>query len=194
MADGLEGEGRRKEPKEGVQTPAEGAQTPAEIVMRPIGVIHSEHTCIDKTPVQPVFAQGCTGLVEIYPEYAAGLQDIEGFSHIYLLFHMDRAQPAKLIVKPFLEDVERGIFATRSCFRPNGIGLSVVELVRREGDILFVEGVDILDGTPLLDVKPYTARFDYRQTTRNGWQDPLDERTVQERGRQGYRAPAAAAG
>ena len=159
--------------------------------MRPIGVVHSEHTCIDKTPAQPVFAKGCTGTVEVFPEYAAGLQDIEGFSHVYLLFYMDRAQPAKLIVKPFLDDVERGIFATRSPCRPNGIGLSVVELVGREDNVLFVDGLDILDGTLLLDIKPFTARFDCHKSTRNGWQEGLDDETAQERGRHGYEKPAS---
>ena len=156
------------------------------IPMKPLGVVHSEHTSIDKTPVQPVFARGCRGTVEVFPEYAAGLQDIEGFSHLYLLYHMDRAQPERLILKPFLEDVERGVFATRSCYRPNAIGLSVVELLRREDNVLFVDGVDILDGSPLLDIKPFTARFDYHQTTRNGWQDGLDEAAVLKRGRQGF--------
>ena len=156
------------------------------ICVRPIGVVHTEHTCIDKTPVQPVFAKGCRGRVEVFPEYAEGLRDIEGFSHLYLIFHMDRALPAKLVVKPFLDDVERGIFATRSPYRPNAIGLSVVELVGREDNVLIVDGVDILDGTSLLDIKPYTARFDYHETTRNGWQDLLDEETIGERGTQGY--------
>jgi len=164
----------------------EGMPSPEPIAMRPIGIIHSQHERIDKTPVQPVFARGCRGTVEVFPEYAAGLKDIEGFSHLYLLFYMDRAQPAKLIVKPFLDEVERGIFATRSPWRPNGIGLSVVELLSRKDNLLEVDGVDILDGTQLLDIKPFTSRFDTHQTTRNGWQDPLDEETIMERGLQGF--------
>jgi len=91
------------------------------------------------------------------------------------------------MVKPFLQDVERGVFATRTPCRPNAIGLSVVELVRREGNVLHLDGVDILDGTPLLDIKPYTTKFDLVETARNGWQDDVDEETAGQRGRRGYR-------
>jgi tRNA-Thr(GGU) m(6)t(6)A37 methyltransferase TsaA len=96
------------------------------------------------------------------------------------------SQSVKLIVKPFLQDVERGVFATRAPSRPNMIGLSIVELVRREGNVLYLDGVDILDGTPLLDIKPYIARFDCVQTFRNGWQDEVDEETARKRGKRGY--------
>ena len=160
------------------------------ITVRAIGVVRSEHTNPDQTPVQPVFAQGCRGTVEVFDEYAEGLRDIEGFSHIYLLFHLDRARSEKLIVKPCLDDVERGVFSTRSPRRPNFIGLSVVELLGRKNNVLFVDGLDILDGTPLLDIKPYTAGFDQRSNTRNGWYDGLDEETVGKRGRQGF-SPSA---
>jgi tRNA (adenine37-N6)-methyltransferase len=96
------------------------------------------------------------------------------------------SESVKLIVKPFLQDVERGVFATRAPSRPNMIGLSIVELVRREGNVLYLDGVDILDGTPLLDIKPYIARFDCVQTLRNGWQDEVDEETARKRGKRGY--------
>lgn len=155
------------------------------IVYKPIGVIHSEHTRPEKTPIQPVFAQGCMGWAEIFLEYAEGLRDLDGFSHVYLLYHFDRAAPVRLKVKPFLQDVERGLFATRAPCRPNAIGLSIVELVRREGTVLHLDGVDILDGTPLLDIKPYTARFDRIEGTRNGWQDEVDEKTARARGCRG---------
>ena len=122
----------------------------------------------------------------MFPEFAAGLRDLEGFSHVYLIYHFHQAGPAKLLVKPFLQDVERGIFATRAPCRPNAIGLSVVELVRREGNVLHLGGVDILDGTPLLDIKPYTAKFDRFETSRNGWQDEVDDETARRRGRRGY--------
>lgn len=148
----------------------------------PIGVIHSEHLVAQKTPVQPVYAKGCKGWVEFYPEFEEGLRDVEGFSHLYLIYHLHQAPPASLLVRPFLQDSEHGIFATRSPLRPNPIGLSIVELVRREGFVLYLEGVDILDGTPLLDIKPYTARFDRVETTRNGWQDEVDEETARQRG------------
>ena len=152
----------------------------------PIGIIHSEHTAQEQTPVQPVYAKGCIGRAEIHPEFAEGLLDLEGFSHIYVLYHFHRSGPAKLLFKPFLQDVERGIYATRAPCRPNPIGLSIVELVRREGNILHLDGVDILDGTPILDLKPYVSRFDCIQTSRNGWQDDVDEATAQRRGRRQY--------
>ena len=149
---------------------------------RPIGVIHSGHTRPEETPIQPVYAEGCEGKAEVFPEFAPGLRDLEGFSHIYLLYHMHKVEGARLTVQPFLQDVERGVFATRAPCRPNPIGLSIVKLVRREGNILYLDGVDVLDGTPLLDIKPYTARFDRRENTRNGWQDEVDERTAWQRG------------
>lgn len=154
----------------------------------PIGVIHSEHIAAEQTPIQPVYAEGCKGRAEIFPEFAAGLQDLDGFSHLYLIYHFDRSGSAKLMVKPFMENVERGVFATRSPRRPNAVGLSIVELVRREGNMLHLNGVDILDGTPLLDIKPYTAKFDHVETTRNGWQDNIDEQTARQRGRRNFRS------
>jgi len=152
---------------------------------QPIGIIHSEHKAPEQTPIQPVYAQGCRGRAEIFPEFAEGLRDLEGFSHIYLIYHFHRAEPPRLAVKPFLQETERGIFATRAPCRPNPIGLSVVELVRREGNVLHLEGVDILDGAPLLDLKPYVGRFDRVETKRNGWQDEVDEKTARKRGSRG---------
>ncbi|MFN2298757.1 MAG: tRNA (N6-threonylcarbamoyladenosine(37)-N6)-methyltransferase TrmO [Anaerolineales bacterium] len=158
--------------------------TPAAVSYRPIGVIHSLHTAAEQTPIQPVFAEGCTGRAEIFPRYADGLADVEGFSHIYLIYHLHRAGPMRLRIAPFLQNVERGVFATRAPSRPNPIGLSIVELVRREGCVLHLDRVDILDGTPLLDIKPYTARFDRIAGTRNGWQDELtDGETLRAKGR-----------
>ena len=156
------------------------------ITYKPIGTIHSHHVTAQQTPIQPIYAKGCGGRVEVLPEFAEGLRDLDGFSHVYLLYHFHQTGSAKLVVKPFLEDVERGIFATRAPCRPNPIGLSVVELVRREGNVLYCDGVDILDGTPLLDIKPYTAKFDRFHTTRNGWQDALDEEAAGQKGRRGH--------
>lgn len=156
------------------------------VTYRPIGVIRSEHVAAELTPIQPAYAQGCKGLVEVCPEFEEGLRDLEGFSHLFLIYHFHQAGPAKLVVKPFLQDVERGVFATRAPCRPNAVGLSIVELVRREGNVLHLDGVDILDGTPLLDIKPYTAKFDCVETTRNGWQDEVDEETAVLRGRRGH--------
>jgi len=156
------------------------------ISYNPIGVIYSEHVVAQETPIQPTYAKGCKGRAEIFPEFAEGLRDLEGFSHLVLIYHFHRAGAARLIVKPFLQDVERGVFATRAPCRPNAIGLSVVELVRREDNVLHLDRVDILDGTPLLDIKPYAARFDRFETSRNGWQDDVDEETARQRGSRNY--------
>ena len=159
---------------------------PLSVTFRPIGVIRSEHVAAKQTPIQSAYAKGCKGQAEVFREFASGLRDLEGFSHVYLIYHFHQAGPAKLLVKPFLQDIKRGVFSTRAPGRPNAVGLSIVELVRREGNVLHLDGVDILDGTPLLDIKPYTAKFDLFKTARNGWQDEVDEGTARRRGRRGY--------
>ena len=156
------------------------------VCYQPIGVIRSEHVAADKTPIQPVYAKNCKGKAEIFPEFAEGLRDLEGFSHLYLIYHFHHAGHVKLSVKPFLQDVVRGLFATRAPCRPNPIGLSIVRLVKIEGTTLHLEDMDILDDTPLLDIKPYTTKFDCITTTRNGWQDMIDAKTAQKRGKRGY--------
>ncbi|MCU0577820.1 MAG: tRNA (N6-threonylcarbamoyladenosine(37)-N6)-methyltransferase TrmO [Desulfobacterota bacterium] len=153
----------------------------------PIGIIRSPHTDPERTPIQPVYAQGCPGRAEVMPQYAEGLKDLDGFSHIILIYHFHKAGSVQLTVQPFLQDVERGVFSTRAPCRPNSIGLSIVELLRREGTTLHFAGVDILDGTPLLDIKPYVGRFDCIEGTRDGWQHEVDEPMAQLRGRRGYR-------
>jgi tRNA-Thr(GGU) m(6)t(6)A37 methyltransferase TsaA len=153
----------------------------------PIGLIHSEHSIAEKTPIQPVYAKGCKGYIEVFPEFAEGLKDLDGFSHIYLLYHFHQCRQVKLTVKPFLQDIDRGIFSTRAPSRPNPIGLSVVELLDIEGNILHLNNVDILDGTPLLDIKPYTAKFDLNDVKKNGWQEEVDEHTAQKRGKRGHK-------
>lgn len=157
------------------------------IAFKPIGVIRSEHVVARETPIQPVYAKGCKGRAEIFAEYAEGLQDLDGFSHIYLLFHFNQAGTVQLIVKPFLQDIVRGVFSTRAPCRPNGIGLSIVELIGREGNVLLLDSLDILDGTPLFDIKPYSAKFDPLDFTRNGWQNEVDEEMAQIRGRREYK-------
>ncbi len=139
------------------------------IQYKPIGVIHSPFSQIEGMPIQPAGAVEVQGTVEIFPEFAEGLQDIEGFSHIFLLFHLHKVDGYRLTVTPFLDDRPHGVFATRSPKRPNPIGLSVVRLLRRDGNILCIENVDILDGTPLLDIKPYAAAFDHWAAERSGW-------------------------
>jgi tRNA-Thr(GGU) m(6)t(6)A37 methyltransferase TsaA len=163
--------------------------TSRDIRYTPIGVIHSGHTLADRTPIQPVYAKGCKGHVEVFPEFAEGLNDLEGFSHIYLIYHFHQCGEVKLTVQPFLQDMDRGIFSTRAPFRPNPIGLSVVEVETIEGNILHIDGVDILDGTPLLDIKPYTEKFDLHAVKKSGWQDEVDEQTAWRRGRRGYGRP-----
>lgn len=159
------------------------------ITYGPIGIIRSTHTDPEQSPVQSIYARGCCGRVELLPDFADGLRDLDGFSHVYLVYHFHRAGPTQLVVKPFLQDVERGVFSTRAPCRPNPIGLSIVRLVSRTDNVLHVEDVDILDGTPLLDIKPFTARFDGIPTTRNGWHEEVDEENARRRGRRGYTGP-----
>jgi tRNA (adenine37-N6)-methyltransferase len=139
-----------------------------EFLMKPIGVIHSPF--IDKalTPIQPTRSQA-VGQVEVFPEFVDGLQDLEGFSHIILLYIFHQSDGYSLKVKPFLDDQLHGLFATRYPCRPNQIGLSVVQLSARRENILDIVGVDVLDGTPLLDIKPYVPDFDMRLDTHTGW-------------------------
>ncbi|MGD8366764.1 MAG: tRNA (N6-threonylcarbamoyladenosine(37)-N6)-methyltransferase TrmO [Desulfobacterales bacterium] len=135
----------------------------------PIGVIRSPFTKIDDMPIQPAGARGVEGTVELRPEYAEGLKDLDGFSHIYLLYHFHQSRGFSLTVTPFLDKTPRGLFATRAPKRPNAIGLSVVRLDRIEGNVLYILDVDILDGTPLLDIKPYVRQFDAADNPSSGW-------------------------
>lgn len=134
-----------------------------------IGVIRTGHATKEETPIQGAFHPDAEGTVELFPEFAAGLQDIGLFSHIILLYHFDRAGKVELIRKPFLDDAPHGIFATRHPCRPNGIGISIVRLLRREENRLMVSGIDVLDNTPLLDIKPYVPRFDAFPDASEGW-------------------------
>jgi len=141
------------------------------IKLTPIGIIHSPFRQATGTPVQPSAAKGVEGAVEVFEEYAAGLKDLAGFERIWLLYWFDRAEveaPA-LIVKPYLDNTRRGVFATRAPVRPNPIGLSSVHLLRIQRNKLDIRDVDILDGTPLLDIKPYVPQFDIFRVARSGW-------------------------
>jgi len=162
-------------------------QAAGPITLHPIGVIHSPHTDPKATPIQPTFAKGIPGTVEVFPQFADGLKDVEGFSHLFIIYHFHRAKGIKLQVKPYLQDEIRGVFACRAPCRPNPIGFSVCRLVRREGNVLHIEDVDILNGTPLLDIKPYAARFDSRGDVRSGWQKDVDDDTAARRGLREYR-------
>lgn len=150
--------------------------TGLEVTYKAIGVIHSEFTETGSTPIQSAFSEAI-GTVEVFPEYAAGLKDIEGFSHLILIYHLDKSRGFTLLRKPFLDgSEERGIFAIRHFARPNPIGLSIVELTGVRGNILDIKGVDVFDGTPLLDIKPYVKRIDVRENVRSGWFDEQEEK------------------
>jgi tRNA-Thr(GGU) m(6)t(6)A37 methyltransferase TsaA len=139
------------------------------IEYKPIGIIRSPFKDIKGMPIQPPGAKGVRGKVEIEPEYVGGLKDIEGFSHIILIYHFHLSKGFSLEVKPFMDDKLHGVFATRAPRRPNSIGLSVVRLVGMEGTTLHIEDVDIVDGTPLLDIKPFVPKFDAVKMGRIGW-------------------------
>ena len=140
-----------------------------EIKYKPIGIIHSPFKELKGTPIQPTAAKGIKGTVGIFPEYAEGLKDIEGFSHIILIFYFHMSKNTLLKVKPYMDNRLRGVFSTRAPSRPNPIGLSVVRLVGVEGTTLYIRDVDIVDGTPLLDIKPYVPDFDIREVDKIGW-------------------------
>jgi len=139
-----------------------------EFNMRPIGIIHSPFTEKGEMPIQASRSQAI-GSVEVYPEFIDGLTDLDGFSHIIIFYAFHQSSGYSLRVKPFLDDQERGLFATRYPARPNPIGLSIVELKILKDNFLTVEGIDVLDGTPLLDIKPYVPDFDVRENPRTGW-------------------------
>ncbi len=147
-----------------------------QIVFRPIGVIRSPFLEREGMPIQPIGALGVRGRVEVQPDLAPGLKDLEGFSHLILLYHFHESEGYSLEVQPFLDDKVRGIFASRAPLRPNPIGLSVVRLVTVEGNVVHIEDVDILDGTPLLDIKPYIPEFDSKAEATSGW---LGDRAAQ---------------
>jgi tRNA-Thr(GGU) m(6)t(6)A37 methyltransferase TsaA len=140
-----------------------------DVVYRPVGVVHSPFKEPYGTPIQSAAARDVVGVIEVFPQYAEGLRDIEGFSHLILIYHFHLCSQPSLIVKPYLDDETHGVFATRAPARPNPIGISVVRLVRVDGTKLHVAGMDILDGTPVLDIKPYVPQFDAIETERIGW-------------------------
>jgi tRNA-Thr(GGU) m(6)t(6)A37 methyltransferase TsaA len=141
--------------------------------LMPIGVIHTPFTKREGMPIQPPGAAGARGTVEVREEFQAGLKDLDGFSHIILLYVFHRAEGYDMQVIPFMDPRPRGLFATRAPRRPNPIGLSVVGLDAIEDGVLHVRDVDILDGTPLLDIKPYVPEFDSRDGVRTGWLEQL---------------------
>ena len=142
--------------------------------LKPIGIIHSPYKDLEGMPIQPKGAAGVKGTAEVFAEYQSGLKDLEGFSHLILLYQFHLSQGYKLEVTPFLDTTPRGLFATRAPRRPNPIGLSIVQLDNIEDGVLYLQNVDILDGTPLLDIKPYVPDFDQQDNVRTGWLEKSD--------------------
>lgn len=139
------------------------------LAIAPIGVIHTPFKHAQGTPIQGVAGNGTEGVVELLPNLISGLRDLEDFDRIWLIYLLDRASEVQLVVRPYLDLTERGVFATRSPVRPNHIGLSVVRLLRVEQNRLHIADVDMLDGTPLLDIKPYVPAFDSFEQSSAGW-------------------------
>jgi tRNA-Thr(GGU) m(6)t(6)A37 methyltransferase TsaA len=135
----------------------------------PIGTIHSPFQKLDDMPIQPTGAAGVEGSVEVLKEFQDGLADLDGFSHIILLYHFHLSDGFNLKVVPFMDSEQRGLFSTRAPKRPNSIGLSIVQLDRVESNILYVRNIDVLDNTPLLDIKPYIPEFDAQDNVTTGW-------------------------
>ena len=143
---------------------------PSEICFKPIGIIHSQFNSLKGIPIQPSMSEA-EGIVEIFPEFSSGLKDLNGFSHVFCIYYFDMVKKSvSLQAKPFLDDEVRGVFATRSPFRPNPIGLSVLKLVKVEENKIYVKHLDILNQTPLLDIKPFVPDFDARRDDfKIGW-------------------------
>ena len=145
---------------------------------RAIGIIHTPFTTKEGMPIQPLGAAGIKGTVVLKKKYSEGLKDLDGFSHIILIYHLHKSKGYNLQVVPFLDSESHGVFATRAPRRPNSIGISVVKLASISENVLEIENVDIINGTPLLDIKPYTAQFDHFPTEKNGWLDKASGRVT----------------
>jgi tRNA-Thr(GGU) m(6)t(6)A37 methyltransferase TsaA len=141
----------------------------SEVRYKPIGVVHSPFKKPQNVPIQAAISKGIKGTVEVARRYVEGLKDLEGFSHIILIVHFHKSKAYSLLVKPYLDENLRGLFSTRAPSRPNPIGISIVRLTKIEDNILYIEDLDIIDGTPLLDIKPYVPNFDQRKKVRIGW-------------------------
>lgn len=160
-----------------MQTPDIDPNT--EIRLHPIGVVHTPFQTPEGTPIQPPGGAEAEGEIVLFPEYAPGLADLDGFSHLILLYHCHKCgpPPAGMKVTPFLDRTERGLFATRAPSRPNPVGLSIVRLMAVEENRIRIREVDIVDGTPLIDIKPYVPKFDRREDVRTGWLETRAEAT-----------------
>ena len=158
----------------GVQARAQqGRNLFMEISYRPIGVIHSPFTDVKQMPIQPTGEASAPGTGEVFAEFAEGLRDLEGFSHVILVYHLHELHGIDLTVTPFLGSEPHGVFATRAPTRPNPIGISIVKLLKIDGNLLHFGNLDILEGTPLLDIKPYVRDFDAPVNARAGWLEDI---------------------
>lgn len=149
--------------------------------INPIGHIETPYQTIEDMPIQPKGAPQVTGCIVVKEEYATGLKDLEGFSHLYLIYRFHAAKHSQLEVIPFMDTQKRGVFSTRSPARPNHIGLSVVELAKVEGNRVYLNGIDVLNGTPILDIKPYIEKFDKVEQARSGWMTASSDEVMNRR-------------
>ncbi|WP_300670363.1 tRNA (N6-threonylcarbamoyladenosine(37)-N6)-methyltransferase TrmO [Desulfoluna sp.] len=148
--------------------------------IHPIGTLHTPHTQLEAMPIQPKGALEIKGQALLHPEYIEGLNDLDGFSHIYLIYHFHKTTRTELTVVPFMDTETRGVFSTRSPLRPTHIGMSIVRITKVTKDTLHFTGADMLDGTPLLDIKPYIENFDHIEESTSGWMT-ADKKTVSEK-------------
>jgi tRNA-Thr(GGU) m(6)t(6)A37 methyltransferase TsaA len=162
------------------------------ITYSPIGHCITPHKELTGMPIQPVGARGVKGCIQVLPQYAEGLKDLEGFSHVFVLYHLHRVEGYDLMVKPFLDNDLHGIFATRSPRRPNPMGLSVLRITGVHGNLVRVEDVDMLDGTPVIDIKPFVADFDLRGADRFGWFEGRSDNATTMRSDDRFVGPGAA--
>jgi tRNA-Thr(GGU) m(6)t(6)A37 methyltransferase TsaA len=139
------------------------------MIYKQIGIVHSPFKKTEGMPIQPPAGRGIEGKVTVFPEYAEGLADLDGFSHIHLIYHFHLSQGYSLKVTPFLDNKLRGVFATRAPRRPNQIGISIVRVTKMQDNIIHIMDIDIVNGTPLLDIKPYVPEFDMINVEKNGW-------------------------
>jgi tRNA-Thr(GGU) m(6)t(6)A37 methyltransferase TsaA len=144
----------------------------SEIILKPIGIIHTPFKSIDDhVPIQGALSPDTEGKVVVFPEYAGGLKDLDGFSHIFLIYYFHKSKAVKLRARPYMEQTVRGMFSIRSPHRPNHIGLTVVQLLSVDNNMLQVKGLDMIDNTPLIDIKPYNPYFDAPSNVRIGWME-----------------------
>lgn len=142
---------------------------PAKICFQPVGLVHSEFKKLNEIPIQYSLSHG-KGTLEIFPKYRDALKDLEGFSHLICLYYFDMVkQPVPLLSKPFLDENIHGVFAIRTPFRPNPIGFSVFKIIKINNEEITVENIDVLDKTPILDIKPYIPQFDAVSAFKIGW-------------------------